>query len=237
MLRAVAQACGEWAGIPMPLEGERLIIEPRYPHAKALMKMGAAAKDDDADDTKWLTENGFDGATIVNRFWSHQRSSTIVIIRKVDGTTTWGLDAGVNHFKFDLAALGCADAWGLEQESNAVKLLATLVRHRQLKQYMLTGMFMEQSRRSGLHYVFRRLRPTVVLHNVRPGSFLAGRRSGMCILSTLCLHPIGYYAGSWGGAMTPTDDVVAHLSLMRADEHMLWRRANQHPAWRPESGL
>lgn len=39
------------------------------------------------------------------------------------------------------------------------------------------------------------------------------------------------------GAMCPTDDVIAHLSLMRGDEKMFWRRCNQHPAYRPEAGL
>ena len=43
--------------------------------------------------------------------------------------------------------------------------------------------------------------------------------------------------GSWAGAMVPTDDVIAHLSLMRGDEHMFWKRCNQHPSWRPEAGL
>jgi hypothetical protein len=54
---------------------------------------------------------------------------------------------------------------------------------------------------------------------------------------TLCLHPIGYYANSWAGAMCPTDDVIAHLMMMRADEPMFWRKANQHPPHRPEAGL
>jgi hypothetical protein len=46
-----------------------------------------------------------------------------------------------------------------------------------------------------------------------------------------------YYAGSWGGAMCPTDDVIAHLTLMRGDEPMFWRRSNQHHPKRHESGL
>jgi hypothetical protein len=38
-LREVARMRSEWAGIPMPLEGERLVIEPRYPYA-GLAKIG-----------------------------------------------------------------------------------------------------------------------------------------------------------------------------------------------------
>lgn len=32
-------------------------------------------------------------------------------------------------------------------------------------------------------------------------------------------------------------DVIAHLALMRGDEHMFWKRSNQHPPYRPEAGL
>jgi hypothetical protein len=94
---------------------------------------------------------------------------------------------------------------------------------------MLTGMFVERSRRSGISYVFRKLRPTLALK--------AGKDDRMGLLAALCMHPIGYYDGSWAGAMCPTDDVIAHLMLMRGDEHMFWRRANQHPAWSQEAGI
>lgn len=59
----------------------------------------------------------------------------------------------------------------------------------------------------------------------------------MRILCCLCMRPIAYYADSWAGAMCPTDDVIAHLALMRGDEAMFWRRCNQHPPYRPEAGL
>lgn len=45
------------------------------------------------------------------------------------------------------------------------------------------------------------------------------------------------YRNTMCGAMCPTDDVMAHLLLMRGDEHMFWRRANQHPPHSPNSGL
>ena len=122
----------------------------------------------------------------------------------------------------------CSLAWGLKQEQNALQTLATLVSHHQMKQYVLTGMFLESSERSKVSYIFRRLRPTVALRD-------AGDK--MKILCCMCLHPIAYYEGSWAGAMCPTDDVIAHLMLMRGDEHHFWKSANQHPAWKPEAGL
>lgn len=39
----------------------------------------------------------------------------------------------------------------------------------------------------------------------------------MRIVACLCMHPIGYYADSWAGALCPTDDVITHLLLMRSE--------------------
>ncbi len=212
---------GEWAGIPMPLEGESLVVEPRYPHAQALMAL-CGEKDSTPED------EGLKGSKIRNRFWSSHRRSEIVMFELADGRIDWGLLPGVHHFDHDLKTLGCADAWGLEQEHRAQKLLASLVDDRKFRQYIMTGTFLERSQRSGLFYLFRRLKPTVAIDT-------SGRRS--CVRCALCLHPIAYYAGSWAGAMCPTDDVIAALMLMRGDEHRFWKKSNQHPAYRPEAGL
>lgn len=217
-LRRLAADRKEWAGIPLPLDGSPLVIEPSYPHADAIMGIG---RPDDPPEPE---------AGIVQRnvFWSWHRRSDVVVWER-DGKIEWGmLRTGMPAATMALATLGAADAWGVEQEGAAVDLLGGLLRHRQFKQYLMTGMFLERSRRSGLSYLFRRLRPTLVLST---------RREPVRILCALCLHPIGYYAGSWAGAMTPTDEVVAHLTLMRGDEPMFWRRSNQHPPWRPEAGV
>lgn len=218
MLRKIAKHRDEWAGIPMPLEGERLVIEPSYPFAE-LGRMGAQNEEDPDLKAGWRVRN---------RFWSAHRSSWIIVMESPEGKITYGLDAGVHHLDHDLHTLGCSDAWGVEQESAALALLATLVRHRPFKQYLLTGGFLEKSERSGVTYFFRRLKPTVAI------SCRTGRTR---ILTTLCLHPIGYYAGTWAGSLCPTDDVIAHLMLMRGDEAMFWRRANHHAPWLPEAGL
>lgn len=228
-LRHVANVKQEWAGIPMPLDGEELVIESSYPYA-GLSDMGkkpAPKEEEEDDDLK--------GAVIRNRFWCMEQRSWIIIFQKRDGSIDWGKKGGVNHIGYDLATLKCADAWGIEQESNAIQLLGTLLRHRAFKQYMLTGTFLETSKRSGVTYMFRRLKPTVAI--TPRGRFKRRGEPMVEILCTLCLHPIAYYAQSWAGAMCPTDDVISHLMLMRGDEPMFWRRANQHPAWLPESGL
>lgn len=215
----VARERGEWAGIPMPLDRERLVIEPSYPKAKELMEIGAppATVGDEAD------------CKLVNSFWSDRLRCHILIWREPDGRLQWGRVPGIHHAGQLLRTLGAADAWGIEQEGRAVSLLGTLLRHRPFKQYLTTGMFLETSPRSQITYLFRRLRPTLALST--------RRGDDTRILAALCLHPIAYYADSWAGAMCPTDDVVAHLMLMRGDEHMFWRRSNQHPPSRPEAGI
>lgn len=213
----MAQKVGEWAGIPMGIEGERLVIDPRYPFAHIL----APKRDREAE----LREDGY---TIRNVFWC-SRWRTIVAIYEKDGRIGFTPILGTgNSLTLQLSTLGCSFAWGIAQERAALELLGTLVRHHTFKMYLLTGSFLETSPRSGIHYMFRKLRPTVAIHE---------KKGKLCILTTLCMHPIGYYEGSWAGAMCPTDDVVAHLMMMRGDEHGFWKRCAQHAAHEMAAGL
>lgn len=214
----------------MPLQDLKLVIEPTYPKAKELMAMGRDRMEATALEGLPPEPDEYRDAVKVNEWWCPERRSDIGVWRLNNGRTEWGVTPRVHSFPMLLRTLDAADAWGIEQESNALRTLGELVKHRAFKQYLLTGMFMETSKRSGLTYVFRRLRPTVVLTPHTDDGKIR-------ILTTLCLHPIAYYQGSWAGAMCPSDDVIAHLALMRGDEHMFWKRSNQHPAWRPEAGL
>lgn len=219
-LRRLATERAHWAGIPMPIEGLPLVIEPRYPNAEVLSEIGRDPEEAMAGD-----ENA---TRIRNHFWSDRLRAYVIIYNEDGGKIAWGIVPGVNHVDKLIYTLGAADAWGIEQEHNAIQLLGTLLPHWTFKQYLLTGMFLETSRRSGITYMFRRLRPTLAIRS-------EGQR--MRILCALCLHPIAHYEGSWAGAMTPSDDIAAHLMLMRGDEVMYWRRANQHHPIRPEAGV
>ena len=214
-LREIAAARDEWAGIPLPIDGEQLVIEPSYPYA-GLSNIGGKPE-----------EPG--GLRVRNIFWSTRWRCKAAVCEREDGKMILQVLRGSgNAATMLLQTLGCSFAWGIEQESNAIQLLATLVKHNAFKHYMLTGTFLESSARSGVTYLFRRLRPTLAIKE---------QRGFMCVLAALCMHPIGYYAGSWAGAMCPTDDVIAHLILMRGDEPMFWRRCSQHPVYAPEAGL
>lgn len=201
----------------MPLEGERLVVHPSHPFADAL-KTDAQENGDDA------------GLKLRNTFWSVLKGSTVYVIEE-NGRVVHGLKGGVHHLAHDIATMGCADAWGIEQEAAALQTLGALIPHHAFKRYLLTGMFIERSGRSGVVYIFRRLKPTVAI------SYHGENGKQGKILAALCLHPIAFYDGSWAGAMCPTDDVVAHLMLMRGDERLFWSRANQHAPHLPEAGL
>lgn len=219
--RILAEDRGEWAGYPMPIEGERLVIEPTYPRAQELMAIF-----DDPEEGAANTEVMV-GVTLRNQFWSDRLRAYVIIVDN-NGKLVWWKEPGIHNLTHQLRTLGCSYAWGIEQESAALQTLAGLLSHHQMKCYLLTGSFLEKSPRSRLMYMFRKLRPTVAID-------LTGAKAK--VRCSLCMHPIAYYEGSWAGAMCPTDDVIAHLMMMRADEPMLWRRSNQHQANRPEAGL
>ncbi len=108
-------------------------------------------------------------------------------------------------------------------ERKAMRKLKTHLNATQWRTYVLTGMFTEPSRRSGMYYIFRRVAPTIVCR-------ISADKDGVYMkpFLTLCMHPVGYTAHSGTGCMCPTDDVIAHLLLMRSDEHLYWKKSVHH---------
>lgn len=224
-LRAFANGAvadkGEWGGAPIPIEGFDLIMEPRYPF-KGIEKF-----------YRKLASKGDDGIEILNRWYSYANGCEIIIYRE-DGISRfarWGNSSGARlNYWFNTLGIAAGHAWDMDVETRAVEKLKSLVTEHALHCYQLTGSFLETSKRSGVTYFFRKLRPTVAL---RPNP----RLGGMQAIAVLCMHPLGYYADTWAGAMCPTDDVVAHLMLMRGDEHRYWKKANHHPMWMASAGI
>lgn len=213
----LSKKAGEYCGLPPMIEGERLIVEPTHRAYQVFKEHGAKQLADD------------DGCEIVNTWFSSRSRTDVVLWREPDGSLRWGHLPAANHIGHDIRTMACSIAWSVAAEAKAMEKLRELIPEHLFNGYFLTGMFLETSKRSGVTYLFRRLRPTVA---TRPG-----RDGQMRILCCLCLHSIGYYAESWAGALCPTDDLLTHLLLMRADERLFWRRANQIPPWRPEAGL
>lgn len=218
ILREIAAEKDAWAGIPIPIEDIPLVFRDDDPMGEAFKLAELAFVKEDDDDI--LTRNVF---------WSTWKRCSVAVVQDDDGKVRkYFVSGSATQTDILLNTLGASTAWGLEQEANAMKLLSEKVRHHTFKHYLLTGSFLETSKRSGITYLFRKLRPTLA---IKP------RDGYMHILSALCMHPIAYYQRSWAGAMCPTDDVLAHLMLMRGDEHLFWKRCNQHAPNRPEAGI
>lgn len=241
---ALSDLTEEWQGLPVAVPGQYLQLHDRHPLARAY---------DDIDRSQSGVEMGFvcggpdiderAAESIVNAWYSWKLNATIQIWRQVwpDKPPKFfairiprSPDSSMQRFAFWMNTIGASDAWDVDAEHRARDKLRGMLSDRQWRHYDLTGSFIETSPRSRLTYVFRRLRPTIALTPRWP----YGRAvDSMRCLAVLCLHPLGYYRDTWAGAMVPSDDVLAHLAMMRGDEAYFWRCANAHDPRTPEAGL
>lgn len=228
---AKGESLGEWAGYPVPAGNARLTLANGHPlkgEFEKLSLFGTNSAGEAFDDED-------DGWRIVNQWRCLQRGGWVVICRnEKTGERDWFIDptrggAG-RRLRFQLDTMGVAyDAWDTAAELEAMRKLSGLISARAFRAYVCAGAFIETSPRSRVQYVFRKLRPTLAL-----GTDADGMSK---VLAALCLHPVGYYEQTFAGSMTPTDDVIAHLMLMRADERGFWAKANHHEMHEAESGI
>lgn len=213
---------GEYAGVPLLVEDVRVCVAPQMPfytklHGKSLESF--CDGDGEADDHE-----------LVNSWWIDRCRGWIYIFRSPEGRIVHFLlpgGAGVRAEQL-IRCCGISQTMDVESERRAMVLLRSLIPEHMADSYEITGSFFETSARSGMTYVFRRMATTV--------AFRAGDK-GSRFVAALCLHPIAYYDATPLGAMTPTDDVIAHLVLMRTDERRFWAKANQHGAMSPGAML
>lgn len=210
----VARDKSEWAGLPLPLPDLDLVVEPKYPY-----QFGAFNK---------KPYDGEDAVEVVNKWWSDQMRAFAVVGKDKAGRLVAFYEPW-NGGTMTINTLMATTAWSVDAEIKAMQKLQSLVTDAAFKSYMLANAFIESSKRSGVFYVFRRLRPTVAMK--------AGADGQMRVLCCLCAHTVGYYANSWAGVLCPTDEVISHLAYMRGDEPKFWRMCNQHGPEKPQSGL
>jgi hypothetical protein len=230
--RAIAREAkrrGEWAGMPMPVKGMRMVVHPSYPFADQLNQTFCpedqihVCRDSDVDET----------ISHRNSWRSYRDGKELTIWRDSKGFYfTHGRRQNQGTMLLD--TLGAARSWDFQAELKAMETLKRHITEWAYQAYVMTGSFLETSPKSHVIYLFRRLRPTLAL-TAQPDR--KGRDVGVRILCALCLHPIGLFDGTWAGALTPSDDVLAHLLMMRGCEAKFWAHANQHPAWAPEAGI
>lgn len=228
-LASEAKRRGEWAGLPVPVEGMSMTIHPSYPFAARLAEVF-----DRKPETRVCRNADVEEGTGLRNAWRSYRHGKGLTIWRDSKGFFFRHDPRQNQGAMLLDTLGAARSWDFDAELRAVETLKRHVTDWAYRCYVMTGSFLETSPRSQVTYMFRRLRPTLALTS-RPDR--NGRDVGVRILCALCAHPIGFFNDTWAGALVPTDDVLAHLLLMRADEHLLWKQCNQHPALAPESGL
>lgn len=219
-----------WAGVPMPISGHRLYLEPRYPF-KHVEDFRFPDEQEEKPPEEPTEASDKPKPVIRNRWYSFYHNTYISIYQEGDKVKALIEPRMIGKYTIGhaLNTMGISyQAWGVAAELKAMEKLHGLIKQHLWEAYFLTGTFIETSKRSNVTYMFRKLRPTIASAPVK---------GDMRILAALCMHPIGYYQESWAGVMCPTDDVIAHLLMMRGDEHRYWREANQHPIWEPMAGL
>jgi hypothetical protein len=206
-----------------------MVLEPRYKH-KCLEEFRWKECYDENGTRREIPGEALPQPsqfTRVNSWWNARYQANIIVFQDKQGRSRFGAQLE-DRLSFTLRTLEAAAVWPVEAEDKAQKKLASLISRDLFELYQLTGHFAETSKRSQVTYLFRRGRPTIAM---REGEKTA------CWLCALCLHPICYYGDTWAGVMCPTDEVIAHLLMMRGSEEKFWANANQHPVDHPAAGV
>jgi len=175
-----------------------------------------------------------DAPSVINRWETRPKGRTgdygqVEVIRLPNGKSVFRIvliSALAERLLMSFHSFSNREYQRLRAENRALRVLRRLVGKRRYELYRLTDKIVEFGR-SGVVYIIRKNLPTLALRNGPHPRLLAA----------LCLHPLGYYEGSFAGALVPTDDVVAHLIMIRTDEHAFWKKANQHQPPDPRAGI
>ena len=219
----------DWSGLPIQIPGLSLVLEPRYKLKTLETFRWKECYDENGGRYDIPEEPPPEPSEYrrVNSWWNERFQVTVSVLRDKQGRARLGLKQ-VDRLSFTLRTLEAAAVWPFEAEQKAQKKLASLIPEDLFELYLLTGHFPETSKRSQVTYLFRKGRPTVAIRESEECSYW---------LCALCLHPIGYYGETWAGVMCPTDEVIAHLLMMRGSEEKFWANANQHPINHPAAGV
>jgi hypothetical protein len=212
---------GLHAGVMHPISDRyEMVAAPGY-FPKAYLKVVKAYERSDDQELE-----------VVNRWFSESLDSTVLICEdrktKKRFVRVREREFHVINFMYGTGHIA-ANIYKIENEERAMQKLKTHLHEKQYASYFLTGQFEEQSKKSGVYYFFRRCRPTIAARS--------DNDVGWKFLASLCFHPVGYYSNSWCGGLVPSDDIISHLLMMRADEHMYWRKANQHSLRAPQANI
>lgn len=235
-INQIAADHGFLSGVPIPVVGEEhppdLVMAPGVPLAE-VFHMNQALRRHQQQQTEMADELSLARLHVRNS-WHMLGDQTVCVVDTEKGPMAFpDYDAGrrlrklirgneVRHQAHQRA----------EAEFKALASLKKRISESQFDSYVLSGIFPERSKRSDIWYFFRKGYPTLAV-SFHGESY---RNQGK-VLAALCLHPMGYYQGTHVGLMTPTDEVIAHLLMMRADEHKFWAKSGQWRAEDTRSGI
>jgi hypothetical protein len=239
-LNAVAESHGCEYGIPIPAGGEmetnhlvmahgvplgHIIAGNQYLRQQEQQRQRLQATPREA--AQELIASGL----VVRNSWSIVGDRTISVIDTPEGPMCWPSYHAVARFSkmMRTACMRMESHLSAEAELKAMESLKAKVNPAQWRCYVLNGCFFERSERSDIHYIFRKGLPTIAMsyHGYPEGRALAA----------LCLHPMGFFQYTHAGLMTPTDEVICHLLLMRADERKFWAKSGQWSVTDTRSGI
>lgn len=171
-----------------------------------------------------------------SRPWKGKYGKVVVLKREhLDRTATYkilflAVGPANQRLEITLETLSALKSGTLaEAEIKAQERLFSSLSEHQIDLYIIGGGFIEIGK-SGVVYVLRKNRPTLALR-------VDEDQTHFTPLCALCLHPVGYYTGTWAGILPPSDEVLAHLLMIRASEHFFWKKANQIPLDEWTSGI
>lgn len=223
-MQEIAEGRGHWGGYPLPIEEHPLSLCKQFPF-QGLNGMKLDEEDEEYDQP--------DFEEVVNQWFSLRRRSDVYVVKNMLTGKSSSLEVFRSlNTRLDnlIKSVAPTKVWSIGAELRAMATLQSIVTQNAFRQYVMTGVFLETSERSNVTYLFRRLAPTIALSR-------NSKHGGMRILCSLCLHPIGYYKDTHAGCMVPTDDVIAHVTMMRGDERGFWSKANQHSTTSKNFGL
>lgn len=199
---------------------------------KVLKKLMSTANDKEIIEVPrfcpWYSEKNTDNKTEVwiqrRWFWSEYLATNVSFWEnKSTGKCKMKIhnraDDSSHKLELYVNTYAASKAYTLESELKAMEKLRGHVTDNQYLSYVTTGTIMERSKKTGLVYIFRKMRPTIVFRDCDHKKKIVG---------ILCMHSQGYYGMSWAGTLPPTDDVIVHILFMRSDERMYWKKSNQH---------
>ena len=172
------------------------------------------------------------GPYVVN-MWKMD-ATEVYVLRSGGKAKVYRINASRDRLEMLMKSMICqAGAVDSDTELKAMVALKQRINDNQWDAYILGGGFPETSKRSGVTYILRKGLPTIAIRCMPQ----EGGGEKRHFLAALCSHPLGWYSGTHVGCYPPSDEVLANLLSIRADEHSFWRKSNQHGLTDPLAGI